>query len=77
MLDPFLGSGTALIACERTGRTCYAMELSPVYVDTAIRRWQAFTGQNAIHLSSGQTFTEIEGELLHGNLRQDTEIPIR
>jgi len=46
-LDLFLGSGTTLIAAERTGRICYAMELEPAYVDVAIRRWEAFTGERA------------------------------
>jgi DNA modification methylase len=47
VLDPFLGSGTTLIVAERTGRICYAMELEPAYVDVAIRRWEAFTGEKA------------------------------
>lgn len=66
VLDPFLGSGTTVIAAERTGRICYGIELDPVYVDTAIRRWQAFTGQNAVNESSGQTFPEVEREAQHG-----------
>ncbi len=45
--EPFLGSGTQLIACERLGRRCYALELEPAYVDVAIRRWEAFTGGRA------------------------------
>jgi len=45
--EPFLGSGTQLIACERLGRRCYAIELEPAYVDVAIRRWEAFTGGRA------------------------------
>jgi DNA modification methylase len=60
VLDPFLGSGTTLIAAERVGRVCYGIELSPTYVDLIIRRWQAFTGQTAIHCQSGQSFTERE-----------------
>lgn len=47
VLDLFLGSGTTLIACERTGRTCYAMELEPAYVDVAVMRWESFTGFKA------------------------------
>ena len=47
MLDPFAGSGTTLIAAERTGRRACAIEIDPVYVDVAIRRWQSFTGKNA------------------------------
>jgi DNA modification methylase len=46
--EPFSGSGTALIAAEQTGRACYAMELSPAYVDVAVQRWQNLTGQAAI-----------------------------
>ena len=47
LLDLFLGSGTTIIAAERTGRICYAMELEPAYVDVAVRRWEAFTGERA------------------------------
>jgi DNA modification methylase len=66
VLDSFLGSGTTVIAAERTGRICCGIELDPVYVDTAIRRWQAFTSQNAVNESSGQTFAEVEREAQHG-----------
>lgn len=45
--DPFLGSGTSLIAAQETGRICYALDLAPLYVDVAVRRWQEFTGQQA------------------------------
>jgi DNA modification methylase len=54
--EPFLGSGTTLIAAESVGRICFAVELSPAYVDVAVRRWQAFTGRKAIRLSDGQAF---------------------
>nr|WP_232478879.1 site-specific DNA-methyltransferase [Roseomonas rosulenta] len=57
-LDPFLGSGTTLIAAERVGRRCHGLELDPLYVDTIIRRWQALTGEAAIHATSGMTFEE-------------------
>ena len=60
VLDPFLGSGTTIIAAERTGRICYGMELDPVYVDTVIRRWQTFTGQSVTQESTGRTFNEHE-----------------
>jgi DNA modification methylase len=56
VLDPFGGSGSTLIAAERTGREAYLMELDPLYVDVIIRRWQAFTGGEAIHVASGLTF---------------------
>jgi DNA modification methylase len=65
VLDPFLGSGTTIIAAERTGRVCYGIEIDPVYVDTAIRRWQEFTGQQAINATSGKTFNELEREVQH------------
>ena len=48
VLDLFLGSGSSLIACERSGRTCYGMELEPAYVDVAVLRWEAFTGEKAV-----------------------------
>jgi DNA modification methylase len=57
--EPFLGSGTTLIAAESIGRICYAIELSPPYVDVAIRRWQAFTGHEAALLTTGQTFEAV------------------
>ena len=56
--DPFLGSGTSLIAAEMTGRTCIGLEISPAYVDVILRRWQDFTGRTAIHQASGQSFNE-------------------
>ncbi len=58
--EPFLGSGTTLIAAETTGRACFAIELDPRYVDMAVRRWQAFTGKAATLSGSGRTFAEIE-----------------
>jgi DNA modification methylase len=62
ILDAFLGSGTTLIAAERTGRICYGLELDPGYVDTAIRRWQTWTGQQARHALSGRLFDDLEAE---------------
>ncbi len=53
VLDAFLGSGTTVIAVERTGRCCRALELDPAYVDTAIRRWQVLTGEKARQAASG------------------------
>ncbi len=46
--DPFVGSGTTLIAAERQGRACYALEIEPRYVDMAVARWEAYTGQTAV-----------------------------
>ena len=59
MLDCFAGSGTVLIAAEKTGRRAYAMELDPGYVDTAIRRWQDYSGKDAVHAGTGQIFAEL------------------
>ena len=47
ILDPFLGSGTTLIACEKTNRVCYGMELDEKYCDVIINRWEQFTGKKA------------------------------
>ena len=52
VLEPFSGSGTTIIAAEQTERQCYAMELSPVYCDLAIRRWEEFTGEKAVRLEA-------------------------
>jgi DNA modification methylase len=60
--DPFLGSGTTLIAAEQTGRICYACELNPLYADMSIRRWQAFTGEAALLEGDGRSFATIELE---------------
>lgn len=60
--EPFSGSGTTIIAGEMTGRHVYAIELSPAYVDVAIKRWQDFTGQSATLEGDGRTFAEIDAE---------------
>jgi DNA modification methylase len=62
VLDAFLGSGTTVIAAERVGRCCYGLELDSGYVDTIVRRWQAYTGDDARHASSGRPFKELEAE---------------
>jgi len=54
--EPFSGSGTTIIAAEKTGRACYAIELNPAYVDMAVIRWQNFTGQTATLEATGQPF---------------------
>jgi DNA modification methylase len=56
VLDPFGGSGATLLAAEKTGRRARLIELDPLYVDVAIRRWQALTGKAAVHLATGETF---------------------
>ena len=58
--EPFMGSGTTLIAAETTGRVCYGIELNPAYVDVAVERWQQFTGKDAVLFGSDETFNEIK-----------------
>ena len=60
VLDPFCGSGTSLIAAERTGRKARSLEIDPTYVDVAVRRWQTYTGKAAVLAASGETFETIE-----------------
>jgi DNA modification methylase len=60
--DPFLGSGTTLIAKELTGRVCYGIELDPKYVDVICQRFTDFTGKPTILESTGQTFNEVKAE---------------
>lgn len=60
--DPFLGSGTTMIAAEMTGRHCYGIELSPAYCDVIVKRWQEFTGREATLDGDGRTFAEIAAE---------------
>lgn len=61
VFDPFLGSGSTLIACEKTSRTCLGMELSPAYCDVIIKRWQTFTGRQATREGDGRLFNELAG----------------
>lgn len=58
VLDPFLGSGTTLIAAEDMGRRCVGIEIDPLYVDASIRRWQAHTGYAAVHCETGEAFDD-------------------
>lgn len=65
VLDPFVGSGTTLLAAEKTGRIGRAIELDPHYVDAAIGRWQALTGQKAVHAETGRAFDELTATAVH------------
>ena len=56
VLDPFGGSGTTLIACEKSGRRARLIELDPKYVDVIIKRWQLFSGKQAKRASDGADF---------------------
>ena len=63
VLDPFLGAGATLLACEKTGRRCRAIEIDPIYIDTAIERWQRMTGRQAVDLT-GRSFNAIRADRL-------------
>jgi DNA modification methylase len=62
--DPFLGSGTTMMAAEVTGRVCYGIDIDPKYSDVAVLRWQQFTGLEAILEGSDRTFEQIKAERL-------------
>jgi DNA modification methylase len=66
VLDPFVGTGTTIIAAERTGRVCFGMEREPALVDMAVRRWQCFTGHAAVHDVTRETFAQREREAADG-----------
>ncbi|MFD1796926.1 site-specific DNA-methyltransferase [Paracoccus aurantiacus] len=57
--EPFMGSGTTLVAAETTGRVCYGIELNPAYVDVAIARWQNLTGKSAVLDGTDKTFADL------------------
>jgi DNA modification methylase len=63
VLDGFSGSGSTMIAAERVGRVCHAMELDLIYVDTAIRRWQRYTGDAAVHAVTKTPFDSVQKKL--------------
>jgi DNA modification methylase len=68
VLDPFLGSGSTMIAAERVGRTCGGIEVDPLYVDLTIRRWQRLTGEQAIR-EDGATFDSLTTNTSEGIAR--------
>ena len=72
VLDSFSGSGTTIMAAEKSRRKARAMEIDPLYVDVAIRRWQAFTGRVAVLASSGKTFEQVSQEREKGSLDTQT-----
>lgn len=74
VLDVFLGSGSTLIAAEETGRVCIGVELDPVYVDAAIRRWQKRTGKNAVHAVTGETFDAVAERALSPMTTMDVAV---
>jgi DNA modification methylase len=62
VLDAFMGSGTTLLAAERTGRLGYGLELEPRYVDVAVRRWEALTKRKAVLEGTDKNFAEVAAE---------------
>ena len=66
LYEPFGGSGSTLIACEKTKRKCCMMELDPKYCDVIIKRWQDFTGKEAINEQTGKTYAESNQAHEHG-----------
>ena len=64
--EPFLGSGTTLIAAQSVGRVCFAIEIDPLFVDLAIRSWQVFTGEKAMRASDRTHFDVLEQEIQPG-----------
>jgi hypothetical protein len=66
VFEPFLGSGTTLIAAQSVGRVCYDIEIDPIVVDVAIRRWQAFTGETARRVDGGETFDDTQKSAVVG-----------
>jgi DNA modification methylase len=65
VLDPFLGSGSTLMAAENTGRVCRGVELDPLYVDVIIRRYEAATGTTAILVDTGEPFATVAARRLN------------
>jgi DNA modification methylase len=57
--DPFLGSGTSIIAAETSGRICYGLEIDPAYCDAILKRWEEFTGEVATLASDGRAFHRV------------------
>ena len=72
--EPFSGSGTTIIAAEMTGRSCHAIELNPAYVDVAVRRWQAFTGEQALLGADRRSFNAVADERLGAKLHEQEKM---
>ena len=75
VLDPFGGSGTTLIAAEKSGRTARLMELDPKYVDVIVRRWQDWTGKLALRESDGLGFNELAGLTVNDTTAEEATAP--
>ena len=74
VLDPFAGSGSTLIAAEKTGRRAYLLEIDPVYTDVIIRRFEAYTGKTAQLSGEGLSFEEAENTRVAGSASRRTSI---
>jgi len=75
ILDPFGGSGTTIIAAERTGRIARVIEIDPLYVDVSVRRWERLTGVPARHAQTGLTFEETQVARGHSVGRSTSDSP--
>jgi DNA modification methylase len=75
VLDPFCGSGTTLIAAEKTGRRARVIELDPAYCDVIVRRFERFTGKKAVLAATGQTFEEVEEVRAPGAETANNQVP--
>lgn len=71
VLDPFLGSGTTLLAAERTRRRAVGLEIEPAYVDLAVRRWQDMTGGQAVHAATGARFDDLASAGIRGDAAEN------
>jgi DNA modification methylase len=76
VLDPFVGSGTTMLAAEKIGRRAYALECEPKYVDVAIQRWQAYTKSEAMLESDGRTYAEVRAERLKSPSDLDSQTAV-
>ena len=70
--DPFLGSGTTMIAAEMEGRCCLGLEIHPAYCDVIVKRWQAFTGEQATLEGDGRIFEVIDSERFRGEVDRNS-----
>ena len=77
VLDTYLGSGTTVLAAEKTGRQGLGMEYDPAYVDVAVRRWQAYARADAILVGDGRTFDEIEADRVGSKTTPNLGTPVR
>ena len=63
VLDPFMGSGSTLIACEQSSRVCYGMELDPAYCEVVVKRWEGFTGNEAVRVEATPKTPAVDAEV--------------